>query len=221
MDCHISHQDDRLCLNCQLVEAGACECPCECPLSSHPCGDAAEESKSPPWPSDTSSSSNNNTKDLANHVWQTYFDKSNSHPVPQVLKLTTQPPDLAPTCHRIPEPPVSLQYSIGLLAHLDSCVEVSCSLHTTSMSCLGVIGCEWCYLNGDGSSPLSHPHCSETHNCYGGVLGGPSPYPHGLATLPHSDSNHGDSGNPIGPGMVCLVLFFINCQTMDKVYVVR
>uniref|UniRef100_A0A0N7ZCW3 VWFA domain-containing protein n=1 Tax=Scylla olivacea TaxID=85551 RepID=A0A0N7ZCW3_SCYOL len=192
--------DDRLCLNCQLVEAGACECPCECPLSSHPCGDSFEEDKSYPW-STESSSPTNDTKDSANRIWQTYFDKSfgNGQPVPQVLELTTQPPDLAPTCHRVPEPPVSLQYSIGLLAHLDSCVAVSCSLHATPTACLGVIGCVWCYLNGDGSSLLSHPHCTEAHHCYGGIIGGPSPYPHGLATLPHSDNTHGDSGNPIGP----------------------
>lgn len=185
------------------MEAGACECPCECPLSSHPCGDSFEEDKSYPW-STESSSPTNDTRDSANRIWQTYFDKSfgNSQPVPQVLELTTQPPDLAPTCHRVPEPPVSLQYSIGLLAHLDSCVAVSCSLHATPTACLGVIGCVWCYLNGDGSSLLSHPHCTEAHHCYGGIVGGPSPYPHGLATLPHSDNTHGDSGNPIGPGEI-------------------
>ncbi|KAG0727111.1 VWFA and cache domain-containing protein 1 [Chionoecetes opilio] len=191
--------DDRLCLNCQLVEAGACECPCECPLSVHPCGDSPDEGKSHLWSSESSSSSND-TKNSANRIWQTYFDSSFSagQPVPQVLELTTQPPDLAPTCHRDPEPPVSLQYSIGLLAHLDACVTEKCSLHVTPTSCLGVMGCVWCYLNADGSS-LGLPHCREVHHCYGGILGGPSPYPHGLATLPHSDNNHGDSGNPIGP----------------------
>ena len=185
------------------MEAGACECPCECPLSSYPCGNPIEEDKNNPM-STLSSFFINDTMDSTNRIRQTYFDKNfiNGQPVPQVLELTIQPPDLAPTCHRVPEPPVSLQYSIGLLAHLDSCVTVSCSLSVTPTSCLGMIGCVWCYLNGDGSSPLSHPHCTEAHLCYGGILGGPSPYPHGLATLPHSDIIHGDSGNPIGPGKV-------------------
>ncbi|XP_071548411.1 VWFA and cache domain-containing protein 1 [Panulirus ornatus] len=194
--------EDRLCLYCQLVEAGACECPCECPLSSHPCTTSIADAPTTPTHSSSSSGSlNNHSSDFHNQLWQTYFDIgfTNGQPVPQVLELTTQPPDLAPTCGRTPEVAIPLQYSIGMLAHLDACLSVSCGAHVTQRSCLGVIGCVWCSMTSDGESLIAHPHCMEVHHCYGGILGGPSPYPHGLATLPHLDNTHGGSGNPIGP----------------------
>ncbi|XP_042881004.1 VWFA and cache domain-containing protein 1-like isoform X1 [Penaeus japonicus] len=199
--------DDRLCLNCQLVEAGACECPCECPLSSLPC---TVPSADPPVSSTQMPSalaSYTNLTESVDYLWPSYVEprpvSSPSAPrvlhLPRVLELATRPPHLAPTCSRTPEAAVPLQYSIGLLAHLDPCVPVSCATHLEYKSCLGVVGCVWCSRNGDGQSPLNHPHCMEEHQCYGGVLGGPSPYPHGLATLPHSDNTHGGSGSPIGP----------------------
>lgn len=192
-------QDDRLCLNCQLVEAGACECPCECPLYSDPCPTTASDT--PPTLQSSSPFGNNNSESSW-QPWQLYFNVSfgGGQPVPQVLELATQPPDSAPTCSRTPEPPVPLQYSIGLLAHLDSCIPTSCSTHMSYKSCLGVVGCVWCWMKSDGESLIAHPHCTQVHQCYGGILGGPSPYPHSLATLPHSDNTHGGSGSPIGPG---------------------
>ncbi|KAK7076272.1 hypothetical protein SK128_020340, partial [Halocaridina rubra] len=135
-----------------------------------------------------------------NHTWQTNMEMGFKHlAIPQVLEFGTQPPDLAPTCDRMPESAMPLQYSIGLLSHLDSCITVLCSSQLTYKSCLGIVGCVWCSVTSDGQSPLAHPHCIEEHHCYGGILGGPSPYPHGLATLPHSDNTHGGSGSPIGP----------------------
>ncbi|XP_066955648.1 VWFA and cache domain-containing protein 1 [Macrobrachium rosenbergii] len=194
--------DDRLCLNCQLFEAGACECPCECPLSSHPCSVPFTESYLEAAHSSIFSTLvSNHSEESLNQVWQTYMDigSSKRFTVPQVLDVGMHPPNLAPTCDRIPEAAVPLQYSIGLLSHLDSCVSVSCSVHLTEKSCLGVMGCIWCSMTNDGESALVHPHCIEEQHCYGGILGGPSPYPHGLATLPHSDNTHGGSGSPIGP----------------------
>ncbi|KAK3866357.1 hypothetical protein Pcinc_028108 [Petrolisthes cinctipes] len=191
--------DDRLCLNCQLVEAGACECPCECPLSPNPCsggvhGDPTSQPTSLPIPPPGHS---NHTPGIRNQIWQTYF--SNDGGGPRVLELATQPPNLAPTCPRTPEAVTPLQYSIGLLSHLAPCVASTCSIYVTPESCLGVAGCVWCHVKADRESPISHPYCTSSHQCYNGVLGGPSPYPHGLATLPHSDNTHGESGNPIGP----------------------
>nr|XP_045607175.1 VWFA and cache domain-containing protein 1-like [Procambarus clarkii] len=194
--------DDRLCLNCQLVEAGACECPCECPLLSRPCtASAADYSSATTQSSAPLESLSNYTSDSFSQHWQTFFDAGfiKGQLMPQVLELATQPPDMAPTCGRTPEAAMPLQYSIGLLAHLDSCLSVSCTAHITHKSCLGVVGCIWCSVTSDRQSRMTHPHCMEVHQCYGGVLGGPSPYPHGLATLPHSDNTHGSSGNPIGP----------------------
>ncbi|KAG7161734.1 VWFA and cache domain-containing protein 1-like 1 [Homarus americanus] len=193
--------DDRRCLNCQLVEAGACECPCECPLLSHPC--TTSVAADPPTAQSPTSlgSHSNHTSDSLNEIWPSYFDTgfTKGQLIPQVLELATQPPDMAPTCGRTPETALPLQYSIGLLAHLDTCVTVSCAAYMTHKSCLGVVGCVWCSMTSDRQSRMAHPHCTEAHQCYGGVLGGPSPYPHGLATLPHSDTTHGGSGNPIGP----------------------
>lgn len=206
-----------MCLNCLLVEAGACECPCECPLSSNPC--TASIADAPPTSTQSSPSLgflSNHSSDSRSQLWQTYFDIgfTNGQPVPQVLELTTQPPDLAPTCGRTPEVAIPLQYSIGMLAHLDTCLSVSCGAHVTHRSCLGVIGCVWCSMSSDGKSLIAHPHCIEVHHCYGGILGGPSPYPHGLATLPHLDNTHGGSGNPIGPGKK-FFFFNLTCGALE------
>lgn len=140
----------------------------------------------------------NHTTGIRNQIWQTYF--SGDERGPRVLELATQPPDLAPTCPRTPEAVTPLQYSIGLLSHLAPCLASTCSMYVTPGSCLGVAGCVWCHVKADRESPISHPYCTASHQCHSGVLGGPSPYPHGLATLPHSDNTHGESGNPIGPG---------------------
>ncbi|XP_069955899.1 VWFA and cache domain-containing protein 1 isoform X2 [Cherax quadricarinatus] len=194
--------DDRLCLNCQLVEAGACECPCECPLLSRPCAASVLDLSSATTQSSAFMDSlSNYTSDSFSQHWQPYFDAGfmKGQLMPQVLELATQSPDTAPTCGRTPEAAMPLQYSIGLLSHLDTCLSLSCATQMTHSSCLGVVGCIWCSLTSDRQSRMAHPHCTEVHQCYGGVLGGPSPYPHGLATLPHSDNTHGASGNPIGP----------------------
>uniref|UniRef100_A0A914R0F7 PSI domain-containing protein n=1 Tax=Parascaris equorum TaxID=6256 RepID=A0A914R0F7_PAREQ len=38
-------------------------------------------------------------------------------------------------------------------------------------SCLGVIGCQWCTTDEDGSSPLQSAYCSPVDQCYSGIKG--------------------------------------------------
>ena len=51
--------------------------------------------------------------------------------------------------------------------------------------CLGVIGCEWCQAEQDGTrdrdgkvilQPLRQPYCSSQIACFGGVVGAQTPY---------------------------------------------
>ena len=42
--------------------------------------------------------------------------------------------------------------------------------------CLGVVDCEWCVMDNDGSSRLKEPFCSTQRVCFAGVLGATTPY---------------------------------------------
>ncbi|KAB7497323.1 VWFA and cache domain-containing protein 1 [Armadillidium nasatum] len=166
---------DRLCLNCQLMESAACECPCECPLPSEPCAfrglslqDSTDE-----WKSLTSKAS-----------WLAAIGGSEWR-------------EAYVSCPRSVETPKPLHYGVGMLSQLDVCVPVVCDTHMSIHSCLGVINCVWCVLESDGTTPIEYPYCTQAHNCYGGIRGGPSPYPPGLSPLPHS-KERGPS-LPVGP----------------------
>ncbi|XP_065584406.1 VWFA and cache domain-containing protein 1-like [Artemia franciscana] len=60
--------------------------------------------------------------------------------------------------------------------YLDSCRHLDCEYYETEGECMGVVGCEWCYLQSDGETFLNQPICSLQHKCFGGVKGGFSPY---------------------------------------------
>lgn len=159
------------------MESAACECPCECPLPSEPCtfrGLSLQDSTDE-WKSLTSKAS-----------WLAAIGGSEWR-------------EAYVSCPRSVETPRPLHYGVGMLSQLDVCVPVVCDTHTTIHSCLGVINCVWCVLESDGTTPLEYPYCTQAHNCYGGIRGGPSPYPPGLSPLPHS-KERGPS-LPVGPGM--------------------
>ena len=101
-----------------------------------------------------------------------------------------------------------LQFAVGLLAQLDECLVPTCTSYITYDDCLGVVGCAWCVMQSDGHTPLNQPQCLDHHKCYGGILGAPSPYPPGIAPLPHQEDSYGGTGTPIGPGKV-FSLYFI------------
>ncbi|CAL4111949.1 unnamed protein product, partial [Meganyctiphanes norvegica] len=192
---------DRLCLNCQLVEAGACggpqiqllNCGVTCPVNFRfgPAG--------PRRIFVHLVSSNPNT---LGETPSPYFD---SRFIPPRLTLHTMINSSndschsAPTCSRTPESSSPLQYSMILLGQLQPCISISCNVHIGMASCLGVVGCVWCTVGPDKHSQLPTPRCLQVHECHGGILGGPSPYPNGLATLPISDKNPGYGSTPIGP----------------------
>lgn len=46
-----------------------------------------------------------------------------------------------------------------------------CEESETMESCLGVIGCQWCTTDEDGSSPLQSAYCSPIDQCYSGIKG--------------------------------------------------
>ena len=43
-------------------------------------------------------------------------------------------------------------------------------------SCMGVVGCAWCFLDSDATTSLFRPFCSAQETCFGGVLGAATPY---------------------------------------------
>ena len=100
----------------------------------------------------------------------------------------------------------NFQFAVGLLAQLEECFTLPCAAYASYNSCLGVIGCTWCQLQSDGVTILEEPQCLQHHKCYGGILGAPSPYPPGIAPLPHLEGSYAGSGTPIGPGKLQIFL---------------
>ncbi|KAK9890119.1 hypothetical protein WA026_008929 [Henosepilachna vigintioctopunctata] len=58
---------------------------------------------------------------------------------------------------------------------IEPCSVSICEGKLNYLSCLGVIGCEWC-MNDTYGFPLSTPFCTTMLSCFNGVLGSPSPY---------------------------------------------
>ena len=63
---------------------------------------------------------------------------------------------------------------------LPPCFDTDCARHAQEEKCFGIIGCSWCkYRQGQGAALLQildQPFCSGQAQCFGGVLGGPTPY---------------------------------------------
>ncbi|XP_071952059.1 VWFA and cache domain-containing protein 1-like [Antedon mediterranea] len=84
--------------------------------------------------------------------------------------------DKKPSCHCPEEPVILPEVDESLTKDLPQCYDSNCKARNTYDNCFGVIDCEWCEIDKDGSSMLSAPYCATQRECFGGVLGAKSPY---------------------------------------------
>lgn len=87
--------------------------------------------------------------------------------------------------------------------NLKSCFDFQCETYLTQLSCLGVLGCEWCQIDTDGRIPLSAPFCTSQPTCFNGVLGAVTPY--GEGTFGHLNRDPFGNYSAIGPIAGCIV----------------
>ena len=62
-----------------------------------------------------------------------------------------------------------------ILSLIDCRLYVICAISLFS-DCLGVLDCEWCVFDTDGTTRLSQPFCSTQRVCFAGVLEAVTPY---------------------------------------------
>lgn len=106
------------------------------------------------------------------------------------------------------------------------CQTSNCESKSSYLSCLGVIGCEWCKKDTYGFS-LENPFCTSMSSCFNGVLGGPSPYKDSNIGNAHVLSSIKNTGVVIGLivifGIVFILLFicfrsYNNMPRSSRVY---
>lgn len=83
-----------------------------------------------------------------------------------------------PSCLRYPEEGKLAEVCQDLTDKLHQCYLPKCEERKTKMSCLGVLGCEWCEMEDkDGVNiRLSQSYCASQSVCFGGILGAQTPY---------------------------------------------
>ena len=167
------------------METGGCECPCECLMLSQACSPSPLMSLTLNHQNKFSTSRTGNNNSMHNEEESLMAHSS---------------------CPVTPEVPAPLHYGVGLLTQLNECQATQCGEFTNMYSCMGVLDCVWCSLESDARTPLENPFCAHAHKCYGGVRGGPSPYPPGLAPLPRSEER--GSVLPILPGRYWVFLVY-------------
>uniref|UniRef100_A0A5S6Q9P4 VWFA domain-containing protein n=1 Tax=Trichuris muris TaxID=70415 RepID=A0A5S6Q9P4_TRIMR len=84
-----------------------------------------------------------------------------------------------PICNAAAKEPLlaipDVTFSEGGAQQVRQCSEVTCSNYKTQISCLGIVGCEWCHVDVDRVTPLQEAYCASVLVCFSGVLG-LSPY---------------------------------------------
>ncbi|KAK0095373.1 hypothetical protein PV326_008544 [Microctonus aethiopoides] len=94
---------------------------------------------------------------------------------------------------------------------LNQCPLTNCKSYVTESECLGIVGCQWCSIDGDGESLLSNPFCSDVYLCFKGILGSTLPYSDGLYNTQTIGDNSGREWPSVGPvagGILAIVLIF-------------
>lgn len=94
-------------------------------------------------------------------------------------------------------------YFYNFAENLKTCFDFQCETYTSHSSCLGVLGCEWCQIDTDGSSTLLAPFCTSQSTCFNGVLGAVTPY--GEGTYGHMNRDALGGYSAIGPIAGCIV----------------
>ncbi|KFD55148.1 hypothetical protein M513_04066, partial [Trichuris suis] len=84
-----------------------------------------------------------------------------------------------PICNAASKEPLLAMPDMGFFEsgaqQVRQCTEVTCSNYKSQISCLGIVGCEWCHVDVDRVTPLQDAYCASVLVCFSGVLG-LSPY---------------------------------------------
>lgn len=159
---------DRICLNCNRMEATNCECPCECPLSVRGDKDDDDEAMEDQ-PSVSTTDDAQTSHDICTPPSSAGAAGS------AVAAIATWPSSAWP-------PPSSSYSTDGMWAAADvdaelrTCSDFNCEQYAAQLDCLGVQGCEWCQMDVDAESYFAVAFCTQQAACFGGVLGAETPY---------------------------------------------
>ncbi|CAG4972220.1 unnamed protein product [Parnassius apollo] len=109
-----------------------------------------------------------------------------------------------PLCGMVPENNNhKSHYFHNFAENLKMCFDFQCETYLTHLTCLGVLGCEWCQVDADGRTPLSSPFCTSQSTCFNGVLGAVTPY--GESAYGHANRDALGSYSAIGPIAGCII----------------
>ncbi|KAF7414483.1 hypothetical protein HZH68_002972 [Vespula germanica] len=79
-------------------------------------------------------------------------------------------------CPPLSEQTIHLSHSWSQHLNVKSCPSFDCKVYKTEEECLGIVGCQWCYMDIDGVTSLQIPFCSDVFACFKGIFGAPVPY---------------------------------------------
>ncbi|KAM7533191.1 hypothetical protein Aperf_G00000125491 [Anoplocephala perfoliata] len=212
---------DRRCLNCGRLEPLECECPCQCPLGAipsfippsnstnntsglpleiHPaCPVLSHEAVVLPMPKASAAGS-----------WKALARLPDAPPLCQQSNVFSKRVPVAPLSEwlsaLLPQSATSstlppLARSSGPLVPAlgpTDCTAIRSARRKTE--CTASIGCEYCLVGTDGKPVPGEGFCAPMGVCFGGVIGGLSPYATLPSTSTYTKSSASDSsGTSSGP----------------------
>ncbi|XP_006825614.1 VWFA and cache domain-containing protein 1-like [Saccoglossus kowalevskii] len=84
--------------------------------------------------------------------------------------------DRNPSCQLAVEPTKFPEVDLEATIDLPQCFDPKCHERKTKSDCFGVLDCEWCEIEADGTSSVTTPYCASQRVCFGGVIGASTPY---------------------------------------------
>ncbi|KAJ8936685.1 hypothetical protein NQ318_012504 [Aromia moschata] len=95
-------------------------------------------------------------------------------------------------------------FTIDTESELEPCFPISCQAEKSYLSCLGLIGCEWCRYDMDRNY-LRKPFCASISTCFNGVFDTTTSYTGDIS----SDSEYSPMGPILGSIIAMCVLFIL------------
>ncbi|XP_046837698.1 VWFA and cache domain-containing protein 1 [Vespa crabro] len=117
------------------------------------------------------------------------------------INLEACPPPSEQTIH--------LSHSWSHHLNIKSCPSFDCKVYKTEGECLGIVGCQWCYMDIDGVTSLQIPFCSDVFACFKGIFGAPVPYndeTHDSQSIEEIVVREFSSVGPVAGGILVFIL---------------
>ncbi|XP_046344826.2 VWFA and cache domain-containing protein 1-like [Haliotis rufescens] len=107
--------------------------------------------------------------------------------------------DLNPSCFHAPEEERLVVADPVIVEDLQQCYQPRCDQRKAKMDCMGVLDCEWCQLQADENTPLKNSYCASQRECFGGVVGAPTPYGDEISAMEQEFDPSKPKSTPVGP----------------------